>query len=97
MNAYTDVFKNPISVDDVRTAALLVVRIGKASPSVLQRQMQVGYGKAAKLIKILEDAGVISEAWSRRTTAKSTYRSVILKNEDTAVNAALRQLKKGNK
>ena len=36
-----------------------VIRAGKASASLLQRRLRVGYARAARLIDILEDRGVV--------------------------------------
>lgn len=90
MKAYTDIFKQPIKKDEVSLAVAVVVRNGQASPSLLQRQMKIGYGKAATLIKLLADAGVVSDIANKP-------RVVVLKSEVQATNAALRQLKKGRK
>lgn len=90
MRAYTDIFKQPIGKDEVRLAVAVVVRSGQASPSLLQRQMKVGYGKAATLLKLLGDAGIV-------TSPTGKPRVVVLRNEAQALNAALRQLKKGRK
>ena len=90
MKAYTDIFKQPIKKDEVSLAVAVVVRNGQASPSLLQRQMKIGYGKAATLIKLLADVGVVSDIANKP-------RMVVLKNEAQATNAALRQLKKGRK
>jgi len=90
MKIYTDVFKKPVTVDDVRTATAVIVRSNKVSPSLLQRQMKMGYGKSATIIRLLEDAGVVTEQ------SNTKPRSLIFKNEATAINAALRQLRKGN-
>lgn len=90
MKAYTDVFGKPLTKDDVRLAAIVTVRTGNPYPSNLQRNMKIGYGKAARLVKLLRDAGVT-------TDLSKTPRTVILKNEEQAVNAALRQLKKCRK
>lgn len=89
MKIYTDIFKKPVSKAHVEAAAIIVVRTNKVSPSMLQRSMKIGFGKAATIIRLLEDAGVVTEM-----TGKP--RSVILKSEAAAVNAALRQLRKGN-
>ena len=46
--------------DDLIEAAIEVVReSGKASASHLQRQLRVGYPRAARLVDELEDLGVI--------------------------------------
>jgi S-DNA-T family DNA segregation ATPase FtsK/SpoIIIE len=48
----------PIYHDAVR----VVVDSGKASTSLLQRRLGLGYGRAAKLIDIMEEQGIISSA-----------------------------------
>lgn len=90
MKLYRDVFGNLLSKQDVTAATRLIVQTGKVSPSMLQRSFKWGYGKAARIVALLGDANVVSPASSKP-------RSVILNNEDMAVNAALRQLKKGKK
>lgn len=40
----------------------LVIQAGKASASLLQRRLRVGYARAARLLDILEDHGVIGPA-----------------------------------
>jgi len=40
----------------------LVVETGKASASLLQRRLKVGYARAARLIDLLEENGVVSSA-----------------------------------
>jgi len=40
-------------------AKLVVIEAGKASASLLQRRLRVGYARAARLLDILEDRGVI--------------------------------------
>lgn len=51
-------------VDDsmYEEAKELVVQAGKASASLLQRRLRVGYARAARLLDILEDQGVIGPA-----------------------------------
>jgi S-DNA-T family DNA segregation ATPase FtsK/SpoIIIE len=39
-----------------------VIRAGKASASFLQRRFRIGYGRAAHLIDMLEDNGVVAPA-----------------------------------
>lgn len=91
MKVYTDVFKKPLSVTDVRTAAAVMVQSKRPSMYTLQRRMGMGAGKAMVMVRLLEDAGVITELTRARPD-----RTVILKSEPAAINAALRQLKKGN-
>jgi S-DNA-T family DNA segregation ATPase FtsK/SpoIIIE len=40
-------------------AAEAVIRAGKASTSMLQRRLRVGYARAARLIDLLEEQGVV--------------------------------------
>ncbi|MFA6194874.1 MAG: DNA translocase FtsK 4TM domain-containing protein [Patescibacteria group bacterium] len=37
----------------------LIVKAGKASTSMLQRRLSIGYGRAAKILDMLEEAGII--------------------------------------
>lgn len=90
MMLYVDVFKRPLSVGDVQMAATVISQSKRPSMYTLQRKMGMGAGKAIVMIRLLEDAGVITEV------LKTQNRSVILKNESAAINAALRQLRKGN-
>ena len=43
-------------------AAEVVIAAGKGSSSLLQRRLGVGYARAAKLIDILEQKGVVGPA-----------------------------------
>ena len=43
-------------------AKKIVLQAGKASSSLLQRRLRVGYSRAARLIDMLEDSGIIGEA-----------------------------------
>lgn len=40
-------------------AKAIIVRAGKASTSMLQRRLSIGYGRAAKILDMLEEAGII--------------------------------------
>lgn len=47
--------------DDLyKEAAELVIRAGRASASLLQRRLKVGYARAARLLDILEEKGLVS-------------------------------------
>jgi len=48
--------------DMYEDAVKTVVDAGKASASLLQRRLRVGYARAARLLDILEDRGVIGPA-----------------------------------
>ena len=43
-------------------AVAIVTRDGKASTSYVQRRLQIGYNRAARLIEQMEDQGIISPA-----------------------------------
>ena len=43
-------------------AVALIVREGKASTSFIQRHLQIGYNRAARIIERMEKEGVVSEA-----------------------------------
>ena len=46
--------------DDLfKEAADVVIRSGKASASLLQRRLRVGYARAARLLDLLEERGVV--------------------------------------
>ena len=40
-------------------AKAIIIKAGKASTSMLQRRLSIGYGRAAKILDMLEEAGVI--------------------------------------
>jgi len=40
-------------------AQAIIIKAGKASTSMLQRRLSIGYGRAAKILDMLEEAGVI--------------------------------------
>lgn len=49
-----------------RDAVRVVIESGKASTSLLQRRLRIGYGKAARLIETMEEQGIISSADGNR-------------------------------
>ena len=92
MKPYTDVFKKPFTSDDVALAVRTICQAKRRpSSSLLQRRLGWGYGKILHLWELLEDAAVVGPVTS------DASRTLYLKNEATAINAALRQLKKGKK
>lgn len=91
MKKYTDVLGNPLTVEEIRLAVRAVVKFEMVSPLELHRSTRWGTGKASHMLTLLSDAGVLTKL------DKDRVRTVILRNEDEAINAALRQLKKGRK
>lgn len=54
-----------IDTDDeplFRDAVRVVIEAGKASTSLLQRRLRIGYGKAARMIENMEEQGIIGQA-----------------------------------
>ena len=45
-----------------KDATELVKSEGKASTSFLQRKLQIGYNRAARIIDMMEDDGIVSKA-----------------------------------
>ncbi len=43
-------------------AVRLVIEFGKASTSLLQRRLRIGYGRAAHLIDLMETDGIVGAA-----------------------------------
>lgn len=91
MKPYTDVFKKPLDKEEVAQCARLSVQMKYAATSLLTRRLKIGYGKALEIVMLFVDAGVCSPI------IRDGRHSMLLKNESAAVNAALRQLKKGKK
>ncbi len=60
-------------------ARSIVVQAGKASASLLQRRLRVGYARAARLLDSLEEAGIIGPAEG------SKPREVFIEMEDSSV------------
>jgi S-DNA-T family DNA segregation ATPase FtsK/SpoIIIE len=82
--------RDKVKEDDlVEEAMRVVVKSGTASASLLQRKLRVGYARAARLIDILEDLGVVGgyegskpravlmtpEEWEERERRKDRERS----------------------
>ena len=50
-----DAFDDPAYEDAVR----IVLEMGKASTSTLQRRLRLGYGRAARILDVMEKDGII--------------------------------------
>ena len=49
--------------DELYQAAVEIIKSeGKASTSFLQRKLQIGYNRAARIIDMMEDEGIVSKA-----------------------------------
>jgi hypothetical protein len=57
-----------------------VIKAGKASATLLQRRLRVGYARAARLLDILEEMGVVGPADGSRA------RDVLIKQGDLEEN-----------
>ncbi len=55
-----------IDDDMYEEAVQVVTEAGKASATLLQRRLRVGYARAARLLDILEDNGVVGQAEGSR-------------------------------
>lgn len=59
---FSDSMESEDGVDDLyEEAREIVIRDQKASTSYLQRKLGIGYARAAKLVDMLEDHGIVSE------------------------------------
>ena len=55
--------KNQSDKDELYQTALEIIKSeGKASTSFLQRKLQIGYNRAARIIDMMEDEGIVSKA-----------------------------------
>lgn len=57
----------------VDEAYKIVLKSGKISTASLQRRLSIGYGRAAKILDILEERGLIGSFYGER------YRKVLIK------------------
>ena len=49
--------------DELYSQALEIIKSeGKASTSFLQRKLQIGYNRAARIIDMMEEKGIVSKA-----------------------------------
>lgn len=89
-SAYKALIKKPLTKAEVRQAVLITISTGYVDAVTLSRKMQIGFGKADQLAKLVYAAGIIVDSTMRGTV-------VILKGEAQALNAAYRELNKGKK
>jgi S-DNA-T family DNA segregation ATPase FtsK/SpoIIIE len=54
--------ENPRDDELYEDAVRLVIEFGKASTSLLQRRLRIGYGRAAHLIDLMEQDGIVGAA-----------------------------------
>ncbi len=87
---YTDVFGKPLKKDEVALAVQATVQYSIINTMALNRSTRLGIIKSANILRLLESAKVVS-------AAKDGNRTVTLRNHAGALNAALRQLKKGKR
>lgn len=60
-------FKPRLTDEQLRERAIEIFRLhGRASTSLLQRSLSIGYNKAASIVEALEDDGVVSSADGNR-------------------------------
>ncbi len=59
-NSITDVNTDTADVDMYQDAKRLVILLGKASASLLQRRLSIGYARAARIMDKLEEEGIVS-------------------------------------
>lgn len=90
MKQYTDIQGNKLLKNEVASVIREMQKAKRTGPTFLQRRFGMGYGKAMRIVELLEDAAVLS-----LTGPGGRPRIFLLKTEDAAINAALRQLKKG--
>ena len=59
----TDGMENKEDADELYNQALEIIKSeGKASTSFLQRKLQIGYNRAARIIDMMEENGIVSKA-----------------------------------
>jgi len=56
-NSYDDVDE-----DLYKVAKKIVIEAGRASASLLQRRLRIGYARAARILDIMEDKGIVGPA-----------------------------------
>ncbi|MBX4197122.1 DNA translocase FtsK [Candidatus Saccharibacteria bacterium] len=69
--------------ETLRDAVTVVVAAGKASTSLLQRKLRVGYGRASRLMDIMEERGIIA-----MSDGSNRPREVLVNSADEAFGSA---------
>ena len=68
-------------------AKLIVTEAGKASASLLQRRLRIGYARAARILDILEEQGMVGPAEGAKPrevyTASANNQSQIVPGHET--------------
>ena len=59
---FTNSSKNDDKDELYQTAVDIIRTEGKASTSFLQRKLQIGYNRAARIIDLMEEEGIVSKA-----------------------------------
>lgn len=90
MKGYSALVKKPLTKNEVRQAVSVTLSTGYVDAVILSRRLQIGFGKADKLAKLMYSAGIIVDSTMRGTV-------VVLKDEPQALNAAFRQFNKERK
>lgn len=90
MKGLSALVKKPLTKNEVRQAVAVTLSTGYVDAVILSRRLQIGFGRADKLAKLMYSAGIIVDSTMRGTV-------VILKGEAQALNAAYRELNKGKK
>ncbi len=78
---YSDASSDPLFLD----AKNIVIEANKASASLLQRRLRVGYARAARLIDMLEDQGIVGPADGAKPRDIFNDSSQILDIEDVPI------------
>lgn len=90
--AFTDILGKPLMADDVALVCRAVCQFNTAATMSITRRTGLGYGKVARIMDLLETANVVS-----LVAPGTNKRTILLRNEATAINAALRKLREGNR
>ena len=79
-STHSEIDKNDVDNDDplYNDIVEFVVQTGKASASLLQRRFKLGYNRAARIIDLLEERGIIGPQQG------SKPREVLVKLEDNS-------------